>query len=97
MKGIEIIEQAVKRYNQMDIGTELPLPLNTDMPLYGVRSPFDSLGFMAFVMLVEESYDYPINLTSQENMDHAFSIFGTVGTLGEYLDKVNGNKIQKDC
>jgi hypothetical protein len=94
LTGKEILESAVEMFNGLELGSEkISLPLDPEMPLYGLRSPLDSLAFTALVMTLEDKLmeisGRPVNLTTQEIMDRAFSVFGTAGTLGAFLDGFN--------
>ena len=60
--------------------------------LYGDNSLFDSLGFINFIVAVEEEisskYNFKITLADERAMSEENSPFGTVELLTEYILKI---------
>ena len=102
MIGYMVLENAANKFNSLELGNyKFDFPLDGELPLYGVRTPLDSLGFTAFLMAVEDEIENqtgkPVNLTSIDIMDRAFTIFLNIKTLACFIDGLNGNLLQEDC
>ena len=70
--------------------------ISKDLPLMGAVSPFDSLAFVSFVILVEEKIaertDRILTLVDDKAFAARSSPFKTVGTLVNYIEERLGDE-----
>lgn len=85
---LQMIKESIDDVN-VDATSTTPIPLSSDLVLFGVGSPLDSLNFVNFVAGLEERLEVaqgsPIRLTEIMFDEAAGQPFRSVDALVEYV------------
>jgi len=84
----KVILEIAEEFNEHQKGN-IRLDLGANAPLYGKEGALDSLGFVSFVLAVEqalqEKLQLPVTLSDEKAMSQKNSPFRTIGSLTEYV------------
>ena len=88
---IPIVSSVVVEFNE-NLERKIPVERGLDAPLYGREGGLDSLGFVSFVVAVEQAIDdelgFSVTLADKKAMSQRNSPFRTIGTLVDYIVKL---------
>ncbi len=94
-KVANLVNKVVVEFNE-SLARKIPVEQGSAAPLYGQDGGLDSLGFVTFVVAVEQAVEeemgISITLADEKAMSQRNSPFRTVGTLVDYISALIAEK-----
>jgi len=98
-KIFQIIISVANEFNN-GLTNRIPVEQGRDAPLYGQEGILDSLGFVSFIVAVEQAIEentgVAITLADEKAMSQRNSPFRTIGTLTDFVLTLLGNEQEKN-
>lgn len=92
MTKIEIEQAVIASFKQVitNNGKSCDGTVDTNTPIMGSESPFDSIDLVTFIValeqMIEDDWLFSVTLADDRAMSQTISPFKTIGTISDYIE-----------
>jgi len=92
MTKIEIEQAVITSFKQVitNSGKLYDGNVDTNTPVMGSESPFDSIDLVTFIVeleqMIEDDWSFSVTLADDRAMSQTLSPFKTIGTISDYIE-----------